>query len=94
MAQSSTQVSTTIPRHLDEYLDLLATELQISKSSLLSDAIARGLPALVNDFVLQRQECINVLKERSQERDKLEAVPLKNNPATVTIEYAAAIKPN
>lgn len=91
MAQASAQVSTTIPRHLDEYLDLLAIELQISKSSLLSDAIARGLPQIVDQFVLQRRDCINVLKERSKERDKIEAAaPLKGKPAAVTIEYAAA----
>lgn len=91
MAQASAQVSTTIPRHLDEYLDLLATELQVSKSSLLSDAIARGLPEIVNHFVLQRRDCIAALKDKSRERDKIEAAPpLKGKPAAVTIEYAAA----
>lgn len=94
MAAGSAQVSTTIPKHLDEYLDLLATELQISKSSLLADAIARGLPVIVDQFVLKRRECIDVLKVRSQARDRTEAEIIKGKPAAVTIEYAAeAITP-
>ena len=91
MAQASAQVSTTIPRHIDEYIDLLATELQVSKSSLLSDMITLGLPAFVDQFVTKRRECIATLKDKSRERDKIEAAaPLNGKPAAVTIEYAAA----
>lgn len=91
MAAGSAQVSTTIPKHLDEYLDLLAAELQVSKSSLLADAIAIGFPMIVDQYVLKRRECIDVLKTRSQARDKAEAELTKGKPAAVTIEYAAEV---
>lgn len=83
------QVSTTVPDHLDEYLNTLSAELQVSKSSLVADAIAVGLPEIVQRFVLDRQECLKVLAENAKGRDKADPTPRKARPASIVIDYAA-----
>lgn len=84
------QVSTTVPDYLDDYLSTLAAELQVSKSSLVADAIAVGLPEIVQKFVLDKQKCLKIFAENAKDRDKVDFTlrdPAK--PAAMVIEYAA-----
>lgn len=83
------QVSTTIPEHLDTFMERLAAELGISKSSLLAMCIEIGLP-LYAQTIVDRYRCLDVLDKVAKTKEKELKAGNKGKPAAVTIEYAAA----
>ena len=82
------QVSTTIPDHLDNFLNKLSHELGISKSSLLAMLIEIGLPMYAKTIV-DRYKRLDVLDNLAKARVKEENKPQKSDPRSIVIEYAA-----
>ena len=75
MANSTNNVSATIPEHIDRYLDMLCQELKVSKSGLICDLVDLGLTVYVSNC-LSRHEFANTLKNSTSEADRLRCAEL------------------